>query len=287
MGDTPAATANDVDELIGSTATGRHHADFLEILPVLAREKKRILQFALSATMLWTIIVFVMPKMYTATATILSPQQNQSVLSIMVGQVGWAAAPDLRNLGPKNPSDVFVAMLKSRSVEDTLVERFDLRKVCHVKRYQDARKILEKCSEVDPEKGGLISSQVSDRDPKRAAAIANDWVDELRGLNQNRALTEPARRRVFFEQKLAAEGEDLSKAELSLQQLQEKTGLIRPDTQARSLVGAVADLQAQIAVGAIAVGGHLCHRGQSGRQASGEGVGGIVRAVSAAVADGA
>ena len=222
-------------------------ADFLEILLVLARDKKRILQITGAATLLATIIAFVMPKMYTATAMILPPQQNESVLSTLVGQVGGASTLDLRDLGLKNPADVFVGMLQSRTVEDALVNRFDLRKVYDVKRYQDARKILEKRSEINPEKEGLISIQVSDRDPKRAADIANAWVDELRALNQNLALTEAAQRRVFFEQKLAAEREDLSKAELALKLLEEKTGLIQPDAQARALIGAVADFRAQMA----------------------------------------
>lgn len=225
----------------------RESADLLEILLVLAREKKRILQVTLAATLLATIIVFVVPKMYTATATILPPQQNQSVLNTLVGQVGGAATLDLRDLGLKNPSDVFVAMLKSRTVEDALINRFDLRKLYNVKRYQDARKTLEKGSEIDPEKEGLISVQVSDHDPKRAAEIANAWVDELRVLNQNLALTEAAQRRVFFEQRLASEREGLNQAEVALKQLQQKTGLIQPDTQTRALIGAVADLRAQIA----------------------------------------
>ena len=223
------------------------HADFLDILLVLAREKKRILQITLAVTLLTTIIVLVVPKMYTATATILPPQQNQSVLSTMVGQVAGAATLDLRDLGLKNPSDVFVAMLQSRTVEDALVNRFDLRKVYNVKRYQDARKILENRSEINPEKEGLISIRVSDRDPRRAADMANAWVDELRSLNQNLALTEAAQRRIFFEQKMASEREDLSKAELALRQVQERTGVIQPDAQTRALVGAVAELRASIA----------------------------------------
>ena len=222
-------------------------ADFLEILLVLAREKKRILQITGGLTLLATIIVFVIPKMYTATATILPPQQNQSVLSTLIGQVGGATALDLRDLGLKNPADVFVAMLQSRTVEDALVNRFDLRKLYDVKRYQDARRILEKRCEINPEKEGLISIQVGDRDPKRAADIANAWVEELRTLNQDLAITEAAQRRVFFEQKLVAEREDLSKAELALKLLQEKTGLIQPDAQARALIGGVADLRAQVA----------------------------------------
>jgi uncharacterized protein involved in exopolysaccharide biosynthesis len=217
----------------------------LEILLVLAREKKRILQVTGALTLLATIIVFVVPKMYTATATILPPQENQSVASTLIGPVAGAATLDLRDLGLKNPADVFVAMLQSRTVEDALVNRFDLRKLCNVKRYQDARKIPEKRSEINPEKEGLISIQVSDRDPQRSADIANTWVDELRALNQNLAVTDAAQRRVFFEQKLTAEREDLSRAELQVKMLQEKMGLIQPDAQARSLIAAVAELQAQ------------------------------------------
>ena len=242
-----SAAVNDASEPVTPTVQAREDADFLEILLVLAREKKLILQITFAGTLLATIIVFVIPKMYTATATILPPQQNQSVLNTLIGQVGGAATLDLRDLGLKNPSDVFVAMLKSRTVEDSLVNRFDLRKIYNVKRYQDARKKLEKRSEIDPEKEGLISIQVSDRDPKRAAAIANAWVDELRLLNQSLNLTEAAQRRAFFEQKLTSEREDLTEAEAALKQLQEKTGLIQPDAQTRALVGAVAELRAQVA----------------------------------------
>jgi len=221
--------------------------DFLEILLVLAREKKLILQVTMGATILAAIMVFIIPKSYTATATILPPQQNQSVLSAMMGQLAGTQSLDLRDLGLKNPSDVFVAMLKSRTVEDALINRFDLRKVYGVKSYQDARKKLEKRSEIDPEKEGLISIEVTDRDPRRAADIANAWVEELRALNQNLALTEAAQRRAFFEQKLVAERNALSQAELALQQIEQQTGIIQPDAQTRALIGEVAEVRAQIA----------------------------------------
>ena len=221
--------------------------DFLEILLVLAREKKLILQVTMGATILAAIMVFIIPKSYTATATILPPQQNQSVLSAMMGQLAGTQSLDLRDLGLKNPSDVFVAMLKSRTVEDALINRFDLRKVYGVKSYQDARKKLEKRSEIDPEKEGLISIAVTDRDPRRAADIANAWVEELRALNQNLALTEAAQRRAFFEQKLVAERNALSQAELALKQIEQQTGIIQPDAQTRALIGEVAEVRAQIA----------------------------------------
>jgi uncharacterized protein involved in exopolysaccharide biosynthesis len=241
------AGQNDVVNSAPASPAARRDADVLELLLVLARDKKHILLVTIGATILAAIIVFIVPKMYTATATILPPQQNQSVLSTLVGQAAGAATVDLRDLGLKNPSDVFVAMLKSRTVEDALINQFDLRKVYNVKRYQDARKVLEKRSEIDPEKEGLISIEVSDRDPRRAAQIANAWVDQLRSLNQSLALTEAAQRRIFFEQKLAQERDDLSKAELALKLIEQKTGLIQPDAQTRALIGAVADVRAQIA----------------------------------------
>ncbi len=234
-----------VNDIVNADARGT--ADILEILLVLAREKKLILQVTLGAALLATIIVFLVPKMYTATATILPPQQNQSILGSLVGQVASGNNVDLRDLGLKNPSDVFVAMLKSRTVEDALINRFDLRKVYSKKTYGDARKVLEKRSEIDPEKEGLISIEVTDRDPQRAADIANAWVDELRTLNQSLALTEAAQRRAFFEQKLAQERDDLAKAEFAMQQIEQKTGLLQPDAQTKALIGAVADIRAQIA----------------------------------------
>jgi uncharacterized protein involved in exopolysaccharide biosynthesis len=241
----PQSPSTPVNDIVAPNDRGT--ADVLELLLVLAREKKLILQVTLGAAILATIIVFLVPKMYTATATILPPQQNQSILSTLVGQVAGGNNVDLRDLGLKNPSDVFVAMLKSRTVEDALINRFDLRKVYSKKTYQDARKVLEKRSEIDPEKEGLISIAVTDRDPKRAADIANAWVDELRTLNQSLALTEAAQRRVFFEQKLAQERDDLAKAELAMQQIEQKTGLLQPDAQTKALIGAVADVRAQIA----------------------------------------
>ena len=120
-------------------------------------------------------------------------------------------------------------------------------KFYNVNRYHDARKILEKRSEIDPGKEGLIAIQVTDRDPQRAADIANAWVDELRALNQTLALTEAAQRRVFFEQKLAQERGELAKAESAMQQIEQKTGLLQPDAQTKALIGAAADIRAQIA----------------------------------------
>src|ERR1022692_4419002 len=101
----PQAPATiDTSPSVSSLERASGGADILEILLVLAREKKRILQITGALTLLATIVLFVMPKMYTATATILPPQQNQSVLSTVIGKVRGTTELDLRELGLKNPA---------------------------------------------------------------------------------------------------------------------------------------------------------------------------------------
>ena len=241
-----------VDETLTSKTLAdteyRNEADMIELLLVLARAKKRILQITIGAAIVAAIISLLIPKMYTATTTILPQQQNESAVSSMLGQLaplsGLAAADEL---GLKNPADLFIAMLKSRTIEDRLVDRFDLRKVYGSKRYQDARKELASRSEIIADKGGLISIAVTDRDPARSTQLANAYVEELHALNQNLAVTEAAQRRLFYQQKLDAEREDLSRAELALKQVQEKSGLVQPDAQAKAIIQSTADMRAQVA----------------------------------------
>jgi len=221
--------------------------DSIAVLLVLARHKKPILLFTLAVAIVTAIVVLILPKTYTANATILPPEQKQSALTSMLGQVGVIAGLNTSDLGFRNPADLFVAMLTSRTIEDNLVNRFDLRKVYNVKRYQDARKKLGKRSEVMATKEGLISISVTDNSPRRAADIANAYVEELYNLNQNLAITEASQRRLFYEQQIKAEQNELSAAELALKQVEEKSGLLQPDAQGRAMITSMADLRAQVA----------------------------------------
>ena len=241
----------DVEEKVAGTepevAGGRNKADLIELLLALARGKKAILKVTITAALLATIVSFLLPKTYTATSTILPPQQKQSALNSMLGQIGAIAGLSGGDLGLRNPDDVFVAMLTSRTIEDNLINRFDLRKAYRVKRYQDAEKKLKQNSEVIATKEGLISISVTDRDPKRAAEIANAYVQQLYNVNQHLAITEASQRRLFYEQQIKAEQRQLSSAELALTQVQEKSGLLQPEAQARAIIGGIADLRAQVA----------------------------------------
>ena len=219
----------------------------LDILIVLAKHKKMIAQLTIAATILALAIAFLIPKKFTATTRILPPQQTQSSAVAMLAQLNLLAAGLGKDLGLKNPSDLFVTMLKSRTVEDSLIDQFDLRKEYGYKTYFDTREALESRSSISSAKDSTIVVSVEDGDPKRAAEMANAYVNELYKLSQKLAVTEASQRRLFFESQLETAKQDLAVAEGALRQTQEKTGLIQLDGQAKAIIESTAALKAQIA----------------------------------------
>jgi len=188
-----------------------------------------------------------LPNTYTAQTKILPPQQNQSISTAILSQLGSLGALAGRDLAGRGPAGLYVAMLKSRTVEDEVIRHFGLLSIYRKKTLQDARKKLETNTSISASKEGIISIAFEDKDPSRAAAIANGFVEQLFKLNTTIAVTESGQRRVFFEQQLQKERDDLADAEVALKQTQESTGLITLDSQSRVIIESVARLQAQVA----------------------------------------
>jgi uncharacterized protein involved in exopolysaccharide biosynthesis len=192
--------------------------------------------------------------MYTATTRILPPQQSQSLASAMLGQLGPLAGLAGRDLGLKNPNDLYVAMLESRIAADALVQRFDLRRLYHSKSVGKAREELAKRTTILSGKDGIINVLYDDEDPQRAADISNAYVEELSRITRTLAVTEASQRRLFFEKQLQLAKEQLSDAETALKATQESTGLIEPGAQSRAIIDSVASLRGQIALKEVQLG---------------------------------
>ncbi len=228
----------------------RCEAGAIDLLILLMQRKIVILGATLAAAALAAVVALVLPNRYRATADILPPQPSQSLATSMIGQLGAlgpVAAMAQKDFGLKNPNDLYVGMLRSRTAEERLILRFDLQRVYGDKKMSDAREDLEKASRITSGKEGFVSITIEDRDPKRAPAIANAYVDELRRLTQELAVTEAGERRMFFEGQLKIAQDDLSGAEQSLKETQQKTGLIQLDGQAKAVIESVVKLQAAVA----------------------------------------
>jgi len=221
----------------------------VDVLIVIARRKRTVFLITAGFAVAAVIISLLLPPSYTARVTLMTPQQNSaaSMLTSQMSGMGAMAAMAGGTLGLKNPNDMYVALLLSRTVEDAMVKRFDLQREYHVRRESDARTALERHSTIDgSNKDTLIHLSVQDRDPNRAAEIANGWIEEFKKLSGNLAITEAAQRRLFFEDQLKQTKEDLGHAEEALKKTQQTTGLIQLDSQARALIETAAGLRAQI-----------------------------------------
>ncbi len=231
----------------------------LDLLIVLA-ERKRVILWVTAAFAIVSIIVsLLLPVRYTATVLLLPPQQGSSIgsaLASQLGNLGGMAALAGGSLGLKNPNDQFVAMLKSRTVEDAMVQHYGLMQEYHKKYLSDARKRFEEYATVDGgSKDGLIHISVEDHDPRRAAELANGYVDQFRDLSQHLAITEASQRRLFFEQELEKAKDNLANSEEALKDTEQKTGLIQLDSQARALIESAAALRAEIAAKEVQIQG--------------------------------
>ncbi len=233
-----------------------YESHLLDLLIILTRRKRIILSTTLAAAVLAVIVSALMPNRYTSTANILPPQQSQSLAASMIGQLGSLgpmAAMAQKDLGLKNPGDLYVGMLRSRTAEDRLIRRFDLLRVYRVKTMSDARHDLEDASSIALGKEGFISISVEDKDRDRAPQIANAYVDELRQLTQDLSVTEAGQRRIFFERQLELAKNNLADAEQALKQTEQKTGLIQLEGQAKAIIESVVKLRATIAAQEVAL----------------------------------
>lgn len=224
----------------------------LDILIVLAKYKLLIFGLPIIVAVIAAVISLQMTPIYTAVTKILPPQQSQSTAAAMLAQLGGIAGA----IGgaAKGANDLYVAMLRSRTVADSLIERFDLMKSGNAKYPSEVRRKLAGVTNISSGRDGIITIEIDDDNPKRAADLANAYVDELLKLTQVLAVTESSQRRLFFERQLSQAKDSLAKAEISARQALERGGLMKVDDQGRAMVETSARLRAQITVKEVQIG---------------------------------
>ena len=218
----------------------------LDLLLVLAKNKRLIIGIPAVCGLIAVGVALMMTPIFTSKAVIMPPQQQSAgalaALGDLAGLAGISGGGAL-----KNPSDLYVAMLETRPIQDALIDRFNL-----VSRYdeefrQDARNALSQASVIKADKkSGLISIEVDDEDPKVAANMATAYVEELQKMTNSLAISEAARRRLFFEKQLEQAKENLKNAEVALRSTQEKTRIVSPQGQITAIFTAIAQLRGAI-----------------------------------------
>lgn len=220
--------------------------DVLELVFSLLAHRWRIALITLVFLVVGVVVAFLLRPVYTATALILPPQEQQSSASSLLGPLSALGGGGLASSLLKSPADMYIGILESNTIADDLIRRFHLQAVYRKRTIDDTRKALEKHTDFETKKDGLIHISVTDHDPKRASDLANAFVGELYNMNSTLALTDAAQRRLFFSQQVEQEKTALAKAEDALAATQRKTGIIQLSGQAQILLANMSQVQAQI-----------------------------------------
>lgn len=208
-----------------------------ELWDMLASRWRMIVGGTVAAGVIGFGIASLLPKWYTAATVILPPQQQQSSAAAAISQLGALAGLAGGFANVKSPADQYVALMQSATTSDRIIDQFDLQTLYKAEFRQDARRQLKDSVRIGVgKKDGLITIEVDDRDPARAAQMANAYVEQLRQMTTSLAVSEAQQRRVFFEQQLGQAKERLAKAQAALEESGIGQGALKvePKTAAES-----------------------------------------------------
>lgn len=221
--------------------------NLLDYLEVLVKHKRLIVRSTVAGFMLSLAVSLLLPKAYSSTAKILPPQQDQGMMGMMMGQMGGMASLAGDLLGKGSSADLYVSILKSDAISDLIIDRFKLMQVYDKEYRIDTYQALAKRVEIGAgKKDGIISIAVEDRDPNRAADMANAYVEELGKLAVRLNITGAGENRTFLDEQLGKAKADLAAAEDALKGFQTKNKVVSVTDQASAAIGGIAQLKAQL-----------------------------------------
>lgn len=221
--------------------------DLLGLLQIIVKRKSVVIKLCTTAVVLSVCYSLALKNIYTATSKLLPPQKESGGLSALITQAG--ALGGLAGLSPGGlggSSDLYLGILKSRTVTDAVIKRLDLQTEFKTKNIDDTRNVVEKIVKFQAGKDGIITVSADSKDPKKAALLANTFVDELSRRSIQLNLSKAGTERVFLEKRLEVVKQDLKTAENDMRAFQEKYKTIKADSQATVAIEGIARLQASI-----------------------------------------
>ena len=215
--------------------------------------RQAVLRCVGAGFLLSTVVAFLIPKQYMSSAHLMPPDQaNASAGMALLASSGSAAGSSLGSLaggllGLKSSGALFIGILQSRTVQDDIIEKFQLRKVYGDRYEQDARKDLAKNSDIfEDRKSGILTVQVTDADPQRAAGIAQEYTAELNRVVNQMSTSSAHREREFLEERLKAVQLDLADAEKQFSEFSSKNAAIDIQAQGKAMIEGAATLEGQM-----------------------------------------
>ncbi len=243
-------------EETGSPKTETPSSTIIEFLSIVTKYRKFISRFVLSATLITIIVAFLMPKWFKSTASVF-PAEKADLFGLEgISSLAKNLSPAKALLGSNPEADRYMAILKSATVVNAVIQKFDLVKVYDITSYpgeKTAKELLNN-TEFTVEQEGNLTVTVYDKEPQRAADMANYFVEMLNTTNTELQVQNARGNREFIEQRYKKNKLDLAAAEDSLKAFQKKYGIIAMPEQTEASIKAAAEITAQLALKEVQMG---------------------------------
>ncbi|OPZ70339.1 MAG: Tyrosine-protein kinase ptk [bacterium ADurb.Bin478] len=197
------------------------------------------------------IVSLLLPKWYTASCTLLPPDQSESGGLDILSMLGDLPKGLTGLSGMATPSDIYVAILKSRNVRDSVIQDLDLRKVFEADNQDDCLAMLDDVTKLDKSEEDMILIRTTARSKKLAVQLAESFVHHLDRVNKTKRFTSARYTREFIEKRLADNEADLRRTAEALRDFQRKHRVISIEEQTKAAITAMAELEAQIALSEV------------------------------------
>ena len=220
--------------------------NLLELLQVIVSRKRMIIKCCAAAVILSVCYALTLQNIYTGTARILPPQQESGGgMAALLSQAGGLGAI-AGGIGLGGKADLYMGILKSRSVNDAVAKRMELQTLWKKKNLEDTRNALKGLVKFQAGKDGIITITADYKDPQIAAKLANTFVEELGRRTVELNLSKAGNERGFLEKRLTVAKQELKTAEEEMKNFQEKYKAVKADTQAMAAIQGIANIKAQI-----------------------------------------
>lgn len=211
----------------------------------LIRWRRFVLTAGVAGAVIMAAVSFILPKWYTVSTSIFPPETKAGVplyaelvqnLSLpLLGPMASGAAPET----------IYIEMLKSRRIGEAVIDEFGYHEIYDQSLIEEALDELHKHTGYDLLDNGLLTVTFEDRDPERAATVANRMIELLDEFNRDLNITRASRTREFIGEQLEKRREDLATAEMALKTFQEENQALELDRQLESAMEIVTSLTAQ------------------------------------------
>ncbi len=229
-------------------------ASILDFFSVITKYRRFLVWFILLATFITAVVAFFSPKWYKATASVF-PAEQASMFPELEGissiVKSFSGSKKLGGLTGPVETDRYIAILKSSRVLSAVIDKFDLTHVYNTATSsyvveRTTKELVENTDLIVQDEGNLTIS-VYDKDPKRAAEMANYYVELLNQTNSELLVQNAKGNREFIEQRYQKNLEDLHKSEEAMKSFQTKYGVIAVPEQMDATIKAGAELYGKLA----------------------------------------